>query len=103
MEKMSVPAPRWLHQALRKIKYTFVDRPKVLHETLEGYKDVERSFVSTNIPPGPGGALDFGCDGTTLSLVAAFRSYHTTAIYPEACECRGRMLIVSFSARIYWR
>lgn len=85
METMSVPVPGWLHRALRKIKYSLVDPPKVLHLTLEGDKDVERSFVAAHIPPGPGTALDFGCNGTTLSLIAAFHGYETTALDLEPC------------------
>jgi len=47
---------------------------------LIGDRDIEWSWVSANIPNGPGEALDFGPGGSFLGLIAALRGFEVTAI-----------------------
>ena len=47
---------------------------------LIGDRDVEYSWISANMPEGPGKALDFGAGKGNMGLVAAFRGFETTAI-----------------------
>jgi len=47
---------------------------------LLGDRDIEWSWIEAHIPPGPGKALDFGCGGSHLGLVAAERGYDVLAI-----------------------
>jgi SAM-dependent methyltransferase len=47
---------------------------------LKGDRDIEWSWVAANMPDGPGQALDFGCGGGHLALIAARRGFKATAI-----------------------
>jgi SAM-dependent methyltransferase len=47
---------------------------------LIGDRDVEYSWISANMPEGPGRALDFGAGKGNMGLIAAFRGFDTTAI-----------------------
>ncbi len=47
---------------------------------LLGDRDIEWSWVSANMPSGPGEALDFGNGGSHLGLVAAERGFNVTAV-----------------------
>jgi SAM-dependent methyltransferase len=51
---------------------------------LSGDRDVEWSFVAAYMPQGPGEALDFGCNGTYLSLIAARRGFKVVALDLES-------------------
>ena len=77
--EIPVYVPGWLRQTLRHIKRTMLGPA---HTTLDlcGDRDLEWSFVASQLPYGPGDALDFGCDGTCLSLIAARRGFKVLAI-----------------------
>jgi len=79
--RVAVPIymPEWLRSTLRRIKRTFrpPEKPDI---DLVGDRDIEWSFVASHLPCGPGEALDFGCDGTYLSLIAARRGFHVVAL-----------------------
>ncbi len=47
---------------------------------LIGDRDIEWSWVSAQMPHGPGEALDFGCGGGSLALAASQRGFRVTAI-----------------------
>ncbi|MGB7291875.1 MAG: DUF268 domain-containing protein [Thermodesulfobacteriota bacterium] len=47
---------------------------------LMGDRDVEHSWITANMPEGPGLALDFGCGPFSLGLVAARKGFSVTAI-----------------------
>lgn len=46
---------------------------------LSGDRDIEWSWVASNMPTGPGKALDFGCGPSYLALIAARKGFDTTA------------------------
>ena len=79
--RVAVPVymPEWSRSTLRRIRDTF--RPPLKPEIdLAGDRDVEWSFIASRLPCGPGHALDFGCDGTYLSLIAARRGFQVAAL-----------------------
>jgi SAM-dependent methyltransferase len=82
-EKFLVPVylPRWIHNPLLKLKRTFIPAAKVdpPRTNIYGERDVEWSFLSSEIPDGPGKALEFGCEKAYMSLVAAQKGYCVTA------------------------
>jgi len=47
---------------------------------LRGERDVEYSWVASNIPNGPGTALDFGCGTSWMGFLAARKGFKVTAI-----------------------
>jgi Caenorhabditis protein of unknown function, DUF268 len=47
---------------------------------LSGDRAIEWSWVSANIPDGPGNALDFGPGGSQLSTIAAMSGYDVTGV-----------------------
>jgi len=47
---------------------------------LAGDRDIEWSWVSSQMPDGPGNAVDFGSGGSSLGLIAAQRGFKVTAI-----------------------
>ena len=47
---------------------------------LAGDRDIEWSWVTSQIPSGPGEALDFGSGGSDLALIAAQRGFNVTAV-----------------------
>lgn len=53
-------------------------RPRI--PNLLGDRDVEWSWVASQIPSGPGETLDFGCGGAHLGLIAARRDFNVTAV-----------------------
>jgi hypothetical protein len=71
--------PGWLLPPLRRIKHTVLSTAKTKAD-LQGDRDVEWSFIASHLPDGPGHALDFGCDGTYLSLIAARRGFRVVAL-----------------------
>ncbi|MGA9390314.1 MAG: DUF268 domain-containing protein [Candidatus Sulfotelmatobacter sp.] len=68
--------PDWLVPPLRRIKRSILDKDV----DLRGDRDVEWSFIAGHLPTGPGRALDFGCNGTYLSLIAARRGLKVVAL-----------------------
>jgi hypothetical protein len=67
-----------LQPALQTLKRRLTQGPEYIE--LSGDRDLEWSFVAAQMPQGPGEALDFGCDGTCLSLIAARRGFKVVAI-----------------------
>jgi glycosyltransferase involved in cell wall biosynthesis len=73
-------------RVLRKVKNWLkgVDRPSI--PNLLGDRDIEWSWVTSQIPSGCGEALDFGPGGGHLGLVAARRGFSVTAVDLEPVE-----------------
>jgi SAM-dependent methyltransferase len=78
--RMYIPfyAPRWLHESLRKVKHAFFPPPP-LGINIDGERHVEWSFLSKEMPDGPGEALEFGCENGYMSLLAAQKGFHVIA------------------------
>ena len=68
--QLPVYLPDWLYRALR--------RPKQIN--LLGDRIIEWSWIVSQMPPGPGEALDFGAAGSYLGLIAAQRGFSVTAV-----------------------
>ena len=82
-EKLLVPVyiPRWLHGPVLRIKRALIP-PAPVPETVVnicGERDVEWTFLSREMPQGPGDALEFGCEKGYLSLLAAQKGFHVIA------------------------
>ena len=82
LERFLVPvyAPRWLHQSILKVKRALIPSvsscPAV---NIWGERYVEWSFLSKEMPDGPGEAIEFGCEQGYLSLLAAQKGFHVLA------------------------
>ena len=81
-EKLLVPIylPGWLHRSVLKAKRAMVpaaQRAPAIN--IWGERNVEWTFLSAEMPLGPGEALEFGCEQGYLSLLAACRGFHVTA------------------------
>jgi SAM-dependent methyltransferase len=74
---LSVPVylPEGLYRLLRRAKRALVPRQDIHGEGL-----VKWSFISAEMPSGPGKALEFGCEQGYLSLLAARRGFEVTAL-----------------------
>ncbi len=72
--------PRALHLWLGKIrrKIEFGSSAPITID-IAGERNVEWSFLSAEIPEGPGQALEFGCEQGYMSLVTAQRGLHVIA------------------------
>src|SRR5271154_406798 len=81
-EKFLVPIylPRWLHEPIRKAKRAFIlPASPPTHLNIVGERNVEWSFLSAQMPNGPGEAIEFGCEHAYMSLLAAQRGFHVVA------------------------
>lgn len=84
-EKLLVPVylPQWMHSALLKAKRTLISPaappPAAPPINIEGERNVEWAFLSTEMPPGPGQAIEFGCEHGYMSLVAAEKGFNVLA------------------------
>ncbi len=82
-EKFLVPVylPRWLHAPIRKVKRAVI--PATVQQVgqidISGERNVEWSFLSAEMPSGPGEAFEFGCEAGYMSLLAAQRGFHVVA------------------------
>lgn len=78
--RVNVPLylPQWLYQPLRRVKRAFSAASDGID--LRGDRDVEWSYIAAQLPRGPGEALDFGCGGGNLTLMAAQSGFHVTAL-----------------------
>ena len=56
------------------------------HVNLSGDRDIECSWVASQMPSGPGKALDFGCGSSYLALIAARKGFDVTAIDLQAIQ-----------------
>jgi 2-polyprenyl-3-methyl-5-hydroxy-6-metoxy-1,4-benzoquinol methylase len=75
--------PDWLYHLLgrlkRKVAHSRKDCSSALMN-LRGDRDIEWSWVASQMPSGPGEALDFGNGGSLLGLIAAQQGFNVTAI-----------------------
>jgi len=82
-EKFLVPVylPRWLHEPIRNVKRALVPPAATLAPVINiwGERAVEWSFLSREMPRGPGEAIEFGCEQGYLSLLAAENGFHVIA------------------------
>jgi SAM-dependent methyltransferase len=80
MVRVHVPVymPRWLHESLRTAKRALFPPPHVI-TNIDGERHVEWSFLSKEMPNGPGEALEFGCENGYMSLLAAQKGFHVLA------------------------
>lgn len=82
-EKFLVPVylPRWLHAPIRRVKRAVIPAaaPLVGQTDISGERNVEWSFLSAEMPSGPGEAFEFGCEHGYMSLLAAQRGFHVVA------------------------
>jgi SAM-dependent methyltransferase len=75
-----VTLPDSLHRTLRAVKHALIPRrepPRLLD--LRGDRSVEWSFLSLEMPPGPGEAIEFGCEFGYMTLLAAQKGFHVVA------------------------
>jgi SAM-dependent methyltransferase len=73
--------PTWLHGSLRQVKHALFAPPAPPNKiNIWGERQVEWTFISSEIPEGPGEALEFGCEQAYLSLMAARKGYHVVAL-----------------------
>lgn len=81
-EKLLVPIylPGWLHRSVLKAKRAIIpDARRVSSINIWGERNVEWSFLSCEMPEGPGEAIEFGCENGYMSLLAACRGFHVLA------------------------
>ncbi len=81
-EKFLVPVylPRWLYRSARSMKRVFIPPAEAgSGVNIWGERHVEWAFLSTQMPSGPGEAIEFGCEQGYMSLLAAQRGFHVIA------------------------
>ncbi len=81
-EKFLVPMslPSWLYKSARRVKRAFIPAtPPPSPINIRGERNVEWAFLSTEMPNGPGEAIEFGCEEGYMSLLAAHRGFHVVA------------------------
>lgn len=88
---------------LKKV-YQRISQPPV--PNLKGDRDIEYSWVTSNLPYGPGEAMDFGCSLFWMGLLAARKGFKVTAIdlepviwyyeHPNLKFIQGSILELSF-------
>ncbi len=72
--------PEGLYSALRRAKRTVIPPADVeVTADISGERNIEWNFLSANLPPGPGDALEFGCEHAYMSLQAAMKGYRVLA------------------------
>ena len=59
---------------------TYIKLTEPLPPNLKGDRDIEYSWITANMPEGPGNALDFGCGPFWLGLLAARKGFNVTAM-----------------------
>jgi hypothetical protein len=71
-------------RALRKVRRWIrsPDRPRI--PNLLGDRDIEWSWIASQMPSSPGEALDFGPGGSHQALIAAQRGFNVTAVDLES-------------------
>ncbi len=84
--RVPIYVPEFLYALLRKWKHNIAAslRQGRALKNLLGDRDIEWSWVASQMPPGPGKALDFGCGASYLALIAAQRGFKVTALDLEA-------------------
>src|SRR5512136_1076011 len=103
---LTVPVylPEWLYGTLRALKRRLVPATRTASTipNLTGDRDIEWSCVVSQMPSGPGEALDFGPRRSNLGLIAAQRGFNVAAVdleiipapylHPQLCFTRGDLL-----------
>lgn len=76
--------PEWLYGCL----YPLTEKRTnlVKHTNLLGDRDIEWSWITSQMPSGPGEALDFGNGSSHLGLIAAHRGFVVTAVDLEPVQ-----------------
>ncbi len=99
---MALELPGFPRRVARKVKRLIKgpERPRI--PNLAGDRDIEWSWITSQMPSGPGEALDFGPGGSHLALIAAQRGFNVTAVdlasvrwpyvHPGLCFIRGDLL-----------
>jgi len=90
---ISIYLPQWLYRPLRRVKRALLgnkNEDKNSGINLLGSRDVEYSFIATQMPCGPGEALDFGSGDGYMSLIAALQVFKVMAVdlEPQAFSWR---------------
>jgi SAM-dependent methyltransferase len=105
-QKLLVPVylPGWLAQAVVGAKRAIIPAsgrhtnhapaPPLLN--ISGEREVEWTFLSNEMPSGPGNALEFGCEHGYLSLMAASKGYRVVAVDLEEQHFMWRHPSVEF-------
>lgn len=80
--KVPVYLPGWFHRILQVLRHQLkpVRTDGCCGLNLLGDRDIEWSWIASQIPSGPGEALDFGPGGSHLALIAAQRGFNVTAV-----------------------
>lgn len=76
---MSAYLPEWLYRILRALKHK-LNGITCSYVNLLGDRDIEWSWIASQMPSGPGEALDFGYGKSYLALICARRGYNVTAV-----------------------
>ena len=82
IERHLVPVylPSWAYRSLVRVKRFFSPLARPAHLiNISGERNVEWSFLSREMPHGPGEAFEFGCEQGYMSLLAAQKGFHVTA------------------------
>lgn len=82
MERHLIPVylPSWLYSLLVKVKRTLIPQSKgSTGISIWGERNVEWSFLSKEMPDGPGEAIEFGCEQGYMSLLAAQKGFRVLA------------------------
>jgi SAM-dependent methyltransferase len=81
-ERHLVPVylPSWAYRSLVSLKRAFIPRTRSAHAiNISGERNVEWSFLSREMPNGPGEAFEFGCEQGYMSLLAAQKGFQVIA------------------------
>ncbi len=81
-ERFLVPVylPKWIYKPLLKVKRAFIPAAQPVSPiNIRGERNVEWAFLSTEMPSGPGEAIEFGCEQGYMSLLAAQKGFHVVA------------------------
>jgi SAM-dependent methyltransferase len=68
---------RWVQRLKERMPRSSVESPRI---DIRGERDIEWSFLSREMPDGPGHALDFGCEHGYMSLLAAQKGFDVLAL-----------------------
>ena len=73
---LPITVPDSIFGLLKKVKRSLAPpRPSEIRIDIGGERNIEWSFISSEIPGGPGEAIEFGCEQGYMSLVAAQRGF----------------------------
>jgi SAM-dependent methyltransferase len=81
-QKISLPiyVPTFVYRVIRTLKRSYArNGAGPIAINIGGERNIEWSFISSEIPSGTGEALEFGCEQGYMSLVAAQKGFHVIA------------------------